>query len=159
MKTEKCVFCYENVLKEEIFYEDDLFYARLDRYPGVPGHIEVIPKRHVEYLFGLNAEEKRQMLFSVENTWNKLKETCLKKEYLKMKAINETSKQFIEKALNCFSLEARLFPKDILHGINDGPNAGQSIPHLHWHIIPAFPGKIIKRGIRNAIEDDFDYTQ
>ena len=25
-------------------------------------------------------------------------------------------------------------------GVNDGPSAGQSIPHTHWHLIPRYRG-------------------
>ncbi|NCN86714.1 HIT domain-containing protein [archaeon] len=159
MKEDKCIFCYENIPKEEIFYEDNLFYSRLDRFPGGPGHIEIIPKRHVQYLFDLNNEEKKQYLFSIENTWSKLKLTNLEKEYLNMIPVNETSKKSIEQALQIYRLNERIFPIDSLQGVNNGPDAGQSIHHLHWHIIPAFPNLIIPRGIMNSVEGYIDYTK
>lgn len=156
---EKCLFCYDNIPKNEIFYEDKFFYARLDRFPGVPGHTEVIPKRHVEYLFNLTKEEKSQYLFSIENSWNELKQLDLKNEYQKMTPANNTSKGFIERALRNPYVGDISKIEQCLHGINDGKDAGQSINHLHWHMIPAFPNLILLRGIRNAIKDDLDYTK
>jgi|GEM_PF-216668 len=44
-----CPFC--NPEREEIVLENDLYYARYDRYPVSPGHLLVIPFRHVAGLF------------------------------------------------------------------------------------------------------------
>ena len=37
-------------------------------------------------------------------------------------------------------LDREFNPDDYNIGINDGPLAGQSIPHLHMHLIPRFKG-------------------
>ena len=37
-------------------------------------------------------------------------------------------------------LDREFSPDDYNVGINDGPLAGQSIPHLHMHIIPRYKG-------------------
>lgn len=37
-------------------------------------------------------------------------------------------------------LDREFSPDDYNVGINDGPFAGQSIPHLHMHIIPRYKG-------------------
>ena len=44
-------------------------------------------------------------------------------------------------------------------GINDGPAAGQTIPHLHWHIIPRYEGDMEDPtgGVRGVIPDKRTY--
>ena len=37
-------------------------------------------------------------------------------------------------------LDRKFSPDDYNVGINDGPLAGQSIPHLHMHLIPRYKG-------------------
>lgn len=33
-----------------------------------------------------------------------------------------------------------LKPEAVNVGINDGPAAGQTVPHIHWHILPRYKG-------------------
>ncbi len=44
-------------------------------------------------------------------------------------------------------------------GINDGPAAGQTVPHLHIHLIPRFKGDMPdpRGGVRWIIPDKADY--
>jgi diadenosine tetraphosphate (Ap4A) HIT family hydrolase len=44
-------------------------------------------------------------------------------------------------------------------GLNDGPVAGQTIPHLHWHIIPRYEGDIEDPtgGVRGVIPSKRTY--
>ena len=44
-------------------------------------------------------------------------------------------------------------------GINDGPAAGQTVPHLHIHLIPRFSGdrKDPRGGVRWIIPEKADY--
>ncbi|MQY05180.1 AP-4-A phosphorylase [Actinomadura sp. RB68] len=37
--------------------ENEAFYARYDNFPANPGHIEIVPKRHIESFFELNESE------------------------------------------------------------------------------------------------------
>ena len=37
-------------------------------------------------------------------------------------------------------VEAEFAPASYNIGVNDGPAAGQSIPHVHIHLIPRYPG-------------------
>lgn len=46
---EECIFCDEFVRGDNTFAETELWRARWDRYPATPGHVEVLPKRHVQY--------------------------------------------------------------------------------------------------------------
>jgi len=44
-------------------------------------------------------------------------------------------------------------------GINDGPAAGQTVPHLHIHLIPRYEGDVTdpRGGVRWIIPDKADY--
>lgn len=50
-------------------------------------------------------------------------------------------------------LDRNLNPDDYNIGINDGPAAGQTIPHLHIHLIPRFRGDVAdpRGGVRGLI--------
>ena len=44
-------------------------------------------------------------------------------------------------------------------GINDGPAAGQTVPHLHIHIIPRYDGDVAdpRGGVRWVVPDKANY--
>lgn len=48
--------------------------------------------------------------------------------------------KFLERAIT--KVRRRYEPDGMNIGLNDGPAAGQTIPHLHWHIIPRYEGDI-----------------
>jgi diadenosine tetraphosphate (Ap4A) HIT family hydrolase len=53
-----CLFCLEySAAENSIMIENDAFFARFDNFPASPGHIEIVPKRHVESFFELSADE------------------------------------------------------------------------------------------------------
>ncbi len=55
-----CPFC--NPSPEEIALANDLCYARYDKYPVNPGHLLVIPFRHVAGFFDATDEEQAALL-------------------------------------------------------------------------------------------------
>lgn len=50
-----CLFC--NTGASRIAMENGTFYARYDNFPASAGHVEIVPKRHVESFFGLTPAE------------------------------------------------------------------------------------------------------
>jgi len=50
---ENCIFC--KIVRGEIpahkVYEDDSFFAFLDVHPHAPGHAQVIPKKHIRWVW------------------------------------------------------------------------------------------------------------
>jgi histidine triad (HIT) family protein len=52
---ENCIFC--KIISGEIpshkVYEDENFFAFLDNHPQSPGHTQVIPKKHVRWVWDL----------------------------------------------------------------------------------------------------------
>jgi diadenosine tetraphosphate (Ap4A) HIT family hydrolase len=53
-----CPFC----ARSDIVLKNDLAYARYDKYPGTPGHLLLIPFRHVASFFEVTAEERCALL-------------------------------------------------------------------------------------------------
>ena len=70
-----CLFCLKYSAGENtIMLENDAFFARYDNFPASPGHIEIVPKRHVESLFELSAEEVAKAYTLMSQAKNKLNE-------------------------------------------------------------------------------------
>lgn len=56
-------------------------------------------------------------------------------------------------------LKAELHPAGYNIGINDGAVAGQTIPHLHMHLVPRFAADVAdpRGGVRWVIPEKADY--
>ncbi|MFC1664823.1 HIT family protein [Pseudomonadota bacterium] len=56
-------------------------------------------------------------------------------------------------------LEKAYAPNSFNIGINDGPDAGQTVPHLHIHLIPRYKGDVPdpRGGIRWVVPEKADY--
>lgn len=114
-----CLFC--EVPDVEIVVDHDLCFARWDKFPVSPGHLLIIPKRHIESMFDATADEFRAF-------WEVLVQT----------------KQVIEK---------EFCPDGYNIGVNDGQAAGQSVFHVHIHVIPRYKGDVENPlgGVRGVI--------
>jgi len=57
------------------------------------------------------------------------------------------------------AVEAEHRPDGFNIGINDGPAAGQTVPHLHLHLIPRYKGDVedARGGVRRVIPAKADY--
>lgn len=57
------------------------------------------------------------------------------------------------------TIENKFDPDGINVGCNDGKAAGQTIPHLHWHIIPRYEGDVEDPtgGVRGVIPSRQQY--
>jgi len=58
-------------------------------------------------------------------------------------------------------LDKRFHPDAYNVGINDGKAAGQTVFHLHVHIIPRYPGDVSDPtgGVRNVIPEKGNYLK
>ncbi len=118
-----CPFCSA----DGALHSNELAHVRPDRYPASPGHLLIIPRRHVADFFLTTAQERQAMLDLVD--W---------------------SKDWIE---------ARFAPDGYNLGVNVGEAAGQTIFHVHLHLIPRFRGDVPRPrgGVRGVIPDKQDY--
>lgn len=117
----QCVFC--NPKESDIVLDNETGYLKWDKHPVTPGHILIIPFRHIPTYFDAGIHEKQSL-------W----------------ALVDDAKSFIEK-------EFLTPPDGYNIGINCGEAAEQSIPHLHIHLIPRFKGDVKKweGGVRKVI--------
>jgi len=102
----ECVFCLPN--PNDILLKNKYAYIRFDGYPVTPGHLLIIPFRHVSSFFSITNHEEAAM-------WNLVREG---KKYL----------------------DSEFQPEGYNIAINDGVIAGQTVMHLHIHLIPRYQG-------------------
>ncbi len=121
----ECIFC--QIPKEEIVAESDLCLAFYDKFPVSPGHLLIIPKRHVAGYFDLTEDELKAMQTMLFNM---------------KKVIEEVYK-----------------PDGFNIGVNVGEAAGQSIFHVHMHLIPRYEGDVEypRGGVRGVIPEKQNY--
>lgn len=143
----KCVFCRQmSQPNTEYFYQDKdgLYVAKWDFMPERPGHALVIPKRHVQFFHELSEKELEMLGPAVE----KAEEIILKTNLMEMyetvfsNPTNPLSQKFINEAKQMLKKIGNRPPDGFNDGINDGPSAGQTVHHLHWHIMPRWKGDV-----------------
>lgn len=154
-----CTFCTRYEKQVGIVYEDTHFFGMFDDFPVSPGHADIVPKRHVATILELKSEEFSHLQSSLERMMHLIEETDLSKLYEgKMReAANEIAHQFAERMCSLPYLGKS--PDAYNVGINQGRAAGQTIGHLHIHIIPRYEedqGEPIG-GVRNIIPGMGDY--
>ena len=113
----QCPFC--TLDPSRIFATNDYAVAVLDGYPVSPGHTLIIPKRHIVSLFEASGEE-RTALFDL---------------------LAEVRERLLDPLRSPIGKEgSSIVPDGFNIGINDGVAAGQSVMHLHIHLIPRYSG-------------------
>jgi histidine triad (HIT) family protein len=142
MDEKRCVFC--DIFKERkgIILDSGHFFMQYDRYPVSPGHLEIVPKRHVESILNLQIYEWDSLRTILGLAVERIARTDLKQVYENFlkNPLNEASKKLCERALAHTNLNGPF--RDFNLGINDGRNAGRTVDHLHIHIIPRYEGDV-----------------
>lgn len=103
-----CPFC--DPAPGRVLLDGGLARALWDGYPLNPGHVLVVPRRHVGSWFEATVDERNEMM-----------------------RLTDEARQLVT---------GRYAPDGFNLGINDGVAAGQTIPHLHLHLIPRYVGDV-----------------
>ena len=120
-----CPFCRPS--PDDVMIDHELAYALYDRYPVNPGHMLVIPRRHVAGWFEATGPEQQALL-----------------------AVLDRVKELLDERYN---------PDGYNIGINMGEAAGQTVMHLHIHVIPRYKGDVgdPRGGVRGVIPEKQGY--
>lgn len=113
----ECPFC--NV-RAPIF-ANELAFVVFDKYPVNPGHVLIVPRRHVSSYFQTTSAE------------------CVAMLDLLFAAKERSDRQLAPDGYNI--------------GVNVGEAAGQTVGHVHMHLIPRFHGDVAnpRGGVRGVI--------
>jgi diadenosine tetraphosphate (Ap4A) HIT family hydrolase len=124
----QCAFCARIHCGDIISQDGDVVFLN-DAFPVTPGHLLVIPSRHVESLSDLTPAEQSALWASA----------------MSAAAIVRT--------------QAGVDGVNI--GVNDGATAGQTVPHVHIHVIPRRVGDVAdpRGGCRWVVPDRASYWQ
>ncbi len=122
-----CPFC--SVAEERIMRKGKLALAIFDGFPVSPGHVLIVPRRHISDWFETTGEERSEILDLID---------AVKKE-----------------------LDKRHRPDGYNIGINVGEAAGQTVDHLHVHVIPRYKGDVPdpRGGVRYVIPEKAPYWE
>ena len=127
MSTSSCPFC--NPDQNRVFYEGKLILALWDTFPVTPGHVLLIPKRHVATWFDVTSEERLELIAAID----------IARDHI----------------LSLYN------PDGFNLGVNIGEAAGQTIFHLHLHVIPRYIGDVEDPtgGVRHVIPAKGNYLK
>lgn len=100
---------------EQVFHEASLCYALVNIKPILPGHVLVIPYRPVQRLTDLTEAEVTNIFTTVQKV-----QKMLARKYFRIDG------------------KAHACPEDgsFNIAIQDGKESGQTVPHVHCHVIP-----------------------
>ncbi|CZR62267.1 related to bis(5`-nucleosyl)-tetraphosphatase (asymmetrical) [Phialocephala subalpina] len=113
-KSSKLIHFGPYEVTDQVFYNTPLCYALVNIKPILPGHVLVIPYRAVRRLTDLTTEEVSDLFTTVQRV-----QKMLAKNYFK----NDGA-------------EGKLEDGSFNIAIQDGPESGQTVAHVHCHIIP-----------------------
>ena len=136
-----CIFC--DKIKQLGENQQTSYWAVVgDAYPVNKGHLLIVPKRHITATDDITANE-----------WYDLQQTIGAVKRL----ISDEEKQ--KEVFGKIITEEDTYPDGFNIGINEGKAAGQTIPHLHIHVIPRYFGDIEDPtgGVRGVIPNKQKY--
>lgn len=117
---------------ERIIAQNEHAFVIRDAFPVSPGHTLIIPKRHIASFFETKQEEKIALLELLDEVGALLAAPDVPNK-----------------------------PDGYNIGINDGAAAGQTVPHLHIHLIPRYQGDVEdpRGGVRWVLPEKASYWE
>lgn len=128
-KQPACPFC--TLDDSRIILSNDLAMAIYDDHPVTRGHTLIVPKRHIASFFELTKEEQASMFDLLSEIRERLKSLP--------SSLSERGEGHFPHPPFQNELDYSI-PDGFNIGINDGAAAGQTVMHLHIHLIPRYSG-------------------
>ncbi|KAL1892199.1 Dinucleoside triphosphate hydrolase [Sporothrix stenoceras] len=118
----------------QVFYSTKHSFALVNIKPLMPGHVLVCPKKAYRRLTDMGADEVLDLFASVQ-----VVQRMLAAYYFGEVTARE------DDANDCYKGSFNI-------AIQDGPEAGQTVPHVHVHILPRIRGATAKSALTEADE-------
>jgi diadenosine tetraphosphate (Ap4A) HIT family hydrolase len=120
-----CPFC--TIDPTRILHESGLVRILRDGFPVSPGHLLLVPRRHIVSWFDATPQEQHALTAAIA----------------------------VARSL----VEQEHQPDGYNVGMNLGEAAGQTVMHLHLHVIPRYRGDVAspRGGVRHVIPAKADY--
>ncbi|EPE06089.1 bis(5 -adenosyl)-triphosphatase [Ophiostoma piceae UAMH 11346] len=109
----------------QVFYETPLSFALVNLKPLLPGHVLVCPKKPHRRLTDLDAAELVDLFAAVQ-----VVQRMLAAHYFGEQDGKDDKEQLQKGSFNI--------------AVQDGPEAGQTVPHVHVHVLPRIRGTTAK---------------
>jgi diadenosine tetraphosphate (Ap4A) HIT family hydrolase len=127
-----CPFC--DPAGHEVVAENQLAFAFLDGYPLNPGHILVVPRRHVPTWSEATRDEKLAILDLADQVMARL-------DVQGVAVPGPDAGPHSDKSATWDAAPGtHLVPDGYNLGVNVGRAAGQTVMHAHLHVIPRYRG-------------------
>jgi len=120
-----CPFC--TIDPTRILHESGLVRILRDGFPVSPGHLLLVPRRHIVSWFDATPEEQQALTSAIA-----------------------VARSLVEQEHQAHGYNV---------GMNLGEAAGQTVMHLHLHVIPRYRGDVAspRGGVRHVIPAKADY--
>jgi diadenosine tetraphosphate (Ap4A) HIT family hydrolase len=160
-----CVFCKTierggpDVLDID---KDSPFIVLLDIFPVVPGHALIVPRRHIAEYGGLTQAERYALTDMVIRLYDEIRRTDLVVSYDSLLAAYRESVpksvSFLRDARSK-AIEYSRPPDGFNHGLNDCYEAGRTVSHMHYHVMPRWVGDSNdpRGGVRHMFQGKGNY--
>lgn len=73
MSRKTCIFCNYDLIKDDILWESDNFFVKVGVGILAPGHIMILPKKHMSCFAELPKQLNNEFMFLKEEVFNKIK--------------------------------------------------------------------------------------
>lgn len=148
---------------ELILFENDHWFALFDSHPVNPGHVLIITKREVGEIADLNPAEAADFLVAISEVQRLLRNFPIEEHYRteiakaeqRVEQLRQSPEgkdadmERLSKQIDFFRYNIKLLegfessrPSSFNVMVNDGPVAGQTIPHVHVQVVPRFVGDV-----------------
>ena len=145
MPDKDCPFC--NIPDDRIVASNDLALAICDNFPVSPGHMLFIPRRHIASWFDATEEEQiaiLRLINQLQTPRSKVQDRAVlhSSAEAERRRTNQTkpNSKVQDPAVVREGGQTKPPPSAYNIGINIGPAAGQTVMHLHVHLIPRYEG-------------------
>ncbi|RKF74439.1 Bis-tetraphosphatase [Golovinomyces cichoracearum] len=127
-----CIYFGPYEVTDQVFYNSSFCYALVNIKPVLPGHVLVVPHRPVQRLTELSHDEVTDLFTTVQRVQNMLAKHYFKGDHLQGRPEDGS-----------FNI-----------AIQDGKEAGQTVPHVHCHVIPRTKQDILGDGVYQKLENE-----